>query len=106
MTPAYDSGEPLGGAASAFGISAIATIIFSTVLTIAQDVSSTVHHLLEVLAGHHWTAHGLLDLALFVVLGCALWRGGQRRDGVGLATALGIAATVGGGVLALWFLLV
>jgi hypothetical protein len=101
-----ETGETLGAGASAFGIAAIVTILFSTVLTIAQDISDTVHHLLEKLAGHQWTALGLLDLALFLSLGCILWRGGRQRGGTGLANALGIAATASGGVLALWFLLV
>jgi hypothetical protein len=101
-----DANPPLGAAASGFGLAAVVTILFSTILTIAQDVSDTVHHMLETLAGHHWTAHGLLDVALFLGLGGILWRGGRQRDGVRLAMALAIAATVGGVVLSIWFLLV
>jgi hypothetical protein len=104
--PAPPHANLLDPAASAFGISAIVTILFNTALAIAQDVSPVVHKALEQLAGHHWTAHGLLDVALFCLLGILLWRNGMRRDGVWLAMGLGLAAIVGGGVLTLWFLLV
>lgn len=105
MTPLAPTGESqLSPAASAFGISAIVTILFSTLLAIAQDISPVVHKILEHLAGHHWTAHGLLDVVLFYLLGMVLWRGGVRRDGMQLAVALSLAATAGGGALALWFL--
>ena len=97
---------PLGAAASAFGIAAIVTIVFSTVLAIAQDVSQDVHRILEKLAGHHWTAHGLLDLALFLGLGCVLWRGKLIRNSTKLATLLGLTAASGGISLAIWFLVV
>ena len=106
MPPKDQASGRLRAAASAFGVAAIGTILFSTVLTFAQDAWPPVGRILERLAGHHWTAHGLLDLIVFYGFGFLLWRGGAQRDGVRLAVAMAVAAIVGGGGLVLWFLLV
>lgn len=107
QTPANDRMSPyLSPAATAFGISAIVTILFSTILTLAQDTWPAVAGWLVSLAGHHWTSHGLLDVILFFALGLALMQRGTRLDGNRMAATLSVAAIVGGGALALWFLLV
>ena len=95
----------IGAAASGFGVSAVVTILFSTILTIVLDVFPTPTAWLTKLTGHPWTGHGLIDVILFFVLGFVLTRTGRQRDGIRLAIGLAIAAMIGGGGLTLWFLL-
>ena len=98
--------ERLGLWTSSLGIAAVATIIFSTVLTCVQDVYPAVAHILVLLGGHHWTGHGISDVVLFAVLGTILKRGRVSLDGSRLAFALAGAAVFGGSVLTIWFLVV
>ena len=101
-----DTNPPLSSATSAFGLAAVVTIVFSTLLTIAQDASPALSRLMTASAGHPWTAHGVLDVALFLGLGTLLWRRGHRCDGIALANAVAIVSFLGGGILTIWFLLV
>ncbi len=98
--------EPLGHWTSGFGIAAVVTIIFSTVLTCVQDIYPAAAHLLVLLGGHHWTGHGIVDVVLFGVVGTILANKGVHRDGSRLAAAVASAAIFGGSALAIWFLMV
>jgi hypothetical protein len=57
------------------------------------------------LTGHHWTTHGAADVVLFLVLGVVFMGRGLRMNGTTLAATLAAAAVIGGGGLALWFVL-
>jgi hypothetical protein len=94
---------PLDAAATGFGLSAAIVIIFNTVLAWIKDAWDPLNSFMAWLTGHHWITHGVVDVALFVVLGLVFMRRGLRMDGTTLAAILGAAAIIGGGGLALWF---
>jgi len=96
----------LDGAAAGYGVSAAATIVFNTLLAWIKDAYDPLNSFMASLSGHHWTTHSLVDVAVFLVLGAILTKRGIRIDGARLAMLLAGAVIVGGGGLALWFVLV
>ena len=96
----------LDGAAAAFGLSAAITIVFNTLLAWIKDAYDPLNSFMASLTGHHWITHGLADVALFVILGLVFQRRSITLDGTKAAVLVGGAVIVGGGGLALWFVLV
>ena len=96
----------LDGAAAAFGLSAAIAIVFNTVLAWIKDAYDPLNTFMASLTGHHWITHGLADIAVFVVLGLVFTKRGVSMDGTKLAAIVAGAAIIGGGGLALWFVLV
>ena len=96
----------LDGAAAAFGMSAIIAIVFNTVLAWIKDAYDPLNSFMASLTGHHWRTHGIVDVAVFVALGYLFMSRGFRMDGTRLAILLAASVVVGGGGLALWFVLV
>lgn len=83
----------LGKYAASFGLSVGLTSLFNAVLVILKETNeTTLLAWMKAATGHHWITQGLLDLALFVVLGFALAGIGAKlgtRPGVVLATVVG-----------------
>jgi hypothetical protein len=96
----------LDGAAAAFGLSAAIAIVFNTVLAWIKDAYDPLNTFMASLTGHHWITHGLADIAVFVILGMVFMKRDIRMEGSKLACAVAGAVIVGGGGLALWFVLV
>jgi hypothetical protein len=96
----------LDGAAAAFGLSAAITIVFNTLLAWIKDAYDPLNSFMASLTGHHWTTHGLADIAVFLILGFIFMQRGFSFDGTRLAALVAGAVIVGGGGLALWFVLV
>jgi hypothetical protein len=96
----------LDGAAAAFGVSAAIAIVFNTVLAWIKDAYDPLNTFMASITGHHWITHGLADVAVFVIVGAVLMRRSISMDGTMLAGMIAGAAIVGGGGLALWFVLV
>jgi hypothetical protein len=96
----------LDGAAAAFGVSAAIAIVFNTVLAWIKDAYDPLNSFMASLTSHHWITHGLADVAVFLIVGAVLMRRSISMDGAKLACVLAGAAVVGGGGLALWFVLV
>jgi hypothetical protein len=96
----------LDGAAAAFALAAASAILFNTVLAWIKDAYDPLNSFMAALTGHHWITHGLADIAVFAIVGAVLWRRRISMDGTRLACLLGGAVIVGGGGLALWFVLV
>jgi len=104
MPPAKDA--TLDGAAGAFGVASVVTIIFNVVLAWIKDAYDPLNSYMASLTGHHWITHGLADLAVFFVVGFALMLTGATYNGRKLIIAV-IAATLAGGAgLTLWFVVV
>jgi hypothetical protein len=59
----------LGLATTSFALSAAMAIVFNTLFAWAKDASPPLKSWMAHVAGHHWTAHGLADLVVFVGLG-------------------------------------
>lgn len=96
----------LDGAAAAFGMSAIVVIVFNTLLAWIKDAYEPLNTFMASLTGHHWRTHGIADVILFVALGYLFMLRGFRMSGMKLAVLLAGAVIIGGGGLALWFVLV
>lgn len=92
---------------TAFGVAAAVAVLFNTVLTWAKESSQALHDWMVVATGHHWVTHGLLDLAVFLLVGLLLVRSTvTERVASTVLTPLLLLATVGAGLgLLLWFLL-
>jgi hypothetical protein len=96
----------LDDAAAAYGISAAIAILFNTVLAWIKDAYDPLNSFMASLTGHHWITHGLADIAVFVIVGAVLMRRDVSMDGTKLALLVAGSVIVGGGGLALWFVLV
>jgi hypothetical protein len=96
----------LNPASSAFALSAAVTIVFSTLLTWAKEAYPGLHDFLAAMLGHHWTAHGVIDVAVFFALGLAFLRlGTAARMNARQLTVTLVAAVFGSGLgIASWFL--
>jgi hypothetical protein len=94
-------------ASAAFGLSAAITILFNTLLAWVKDAYDPLNTAMAHLTGHHWTTHGLVDLAVFVVLGIVFLRTGTARriDPNRLVLGLIGSVVIGGLGLAAWFVL-
>jgi hypothetical protein len=102
------SGKQVGTldkAAAAFGLSAAITIVFNTVLAWIKDAFDPLNNFMASLTGHHWITHGLANVAVFLIVGAVLTQRHFTMDGTRLAILVSGAVVVGGGGLALWFVL-
>lgn len=95
----------LDGTIAAFGVSAAVAIVFNTLLAWVKDSVPALNSFMASLTGHHWRTHGLVDLLVFVVVGFVLMQRGFTITGSTLAAVLVGSIVVGGGGLALWFVL-
>jgi hypothetical protein len=102
---AAKSESVLDGAAAAFGMSAAITVVFNTLLAWVKDAYDPLNSFMASLTGHHWRTHGLADVILFVALGYIFMHRNFRMNGVKLTEVLAAAVVLGGGGLALWFVL-
>jgi hypothetical protein len=106
-TPRTATGEStLDNVSAAFGQAAVVTIIFNTLLAWVKDAYDPLNTFMAHLTGHHWWTHGLADLAVFFGLGFYLMSRRAALDGMNLVAAVAVACLLGGGGLALWFVLV
>ncbi|HZS85713.1 MAG TPA: hypothetical protein VFA50_22790 [Stellaceae bacterium] len=98
----------LSSASAAFGLAAAIAILFNTLLAWVKDAYDPLNTAMARLTGHHWITHGLLDLAVFVVLGAVFLRNGiaARTSPNQLALQIVGAVILGGAGLAAWFVLV
>jgi hypothetical protein len=97
----------LSQTAAGFSVAAAIALLLNAVLTIVKDASTPLHDFMQKLLGHHWTTHGVVVLAVFVVLGWIL----SKNDAITKlsdATLIGsvvAGAVINGGAIALWFML-
>jgi hypothetical protein len=59
----------LSPATSGFVLSAAITALFNTGLAWTKDSYPPLNDFMKSVGGHHWTTHGIVDLALFLGLG-------------------------------------
>ncbi len=111
MTPAVEiprvQAVKAEGTAVAFGTSAAVTLLFNTLLTWVKEAYEPVHSLMASVTGHHWWTHGLIDVAVFLLLGAALMPGSAGRQLTrGNILALAAAVLLAAIGLAGWFAVV
>jgi hypothetical protein len=96
----------LNALTSGFGVSAVVVMLFNTLLAWVKDSWPALNDAMKAASGHHWITHGIVDIALFVILGLVLTASGRRVGGTQLAMWFVVGAVVGGAGLGFWFLLV
>ncbi len=93
----------------AFGLSFALTSLLSALLVVVKETNKdTVFAWMAAATGHHWVTHGVLVVALFVVLGLALAsaRGGAGpRLGEGGMIGAVVGSTVASGLIVAGFFL-
>lgn len=102
------SATTLSRTAAGFSAAAAVTLVFNAVLTIVKDASEPLHDFMQKLTGHHWTTHGIVVLAVFLVLGWLLPKNEavSKLSDTALIGAVVAGAVINGGAIALWFLFV
>jgi hypothetical protein len=93
----------LDNVSAAFGQAAVVAIIFNTLLAWVKDAYDPLNTFMAHLTGHHWITHGLAVLVVFFGLGFYLMSRRSTWNGMNLVIAVAIACIIGGGGLALWF---
>lgn len=95
-------------ATSGFVLAAAVTVLFNTALAWAKDAYAPLNDFLKSIAGHHWTTHGLLDLALFAGLGFLFTslKTGEKLSPHRLTVVLVGSVIVAALGLALWYVFV
>ena len=77
---------------ASFGISLGLTSLFSALLVVVKETNETTVLAWMKATGHHWVAHGVLDILVFIALGFLLVRVGESwraHPGRVCATAFG-----------------
>ena|ERR1700688_3365137 len=97
----------LGGARSAFALSAAITILFNTVIACAKDAYNPLKHFMASLSDHDWTTQGIADVILFVGLGLIFLKIGlpDKISPTRVISFLVGAVIVGGVGLFAWYIL-
>ncbi len=86
-----------------FGLSAAVVSILSTLLTIWKEETPSVLAAMARAMGHHWTTHGVVVIALFIILGFVFssvvkpesWNAGKLGNTIlwsAIIAGLGLAA--------------
>ncbi len=104
---ASGSNGQIGAYAASFGIALGLTSLVNALLVVIKEMNEdTVLAWMKAATGHHWVTQGILDVALFLILGLVLvkateqWR--ARPNGV-IGVAVG-GVVLGGLVIAGFFL--
>jgi hypothetical protein len=90
-----------------FGLSAAVVSIFNTLLVIFKELTPPFKAGMASAMGHHWTTHGAIVIALFIVLGFVF--SGMAKPGSWgaekLANTILWSVIIAGGALAAFYLL-
>lgn len=89
-----------------FGLSFAVTSLLSALLVIAKQTNPPLKAWMKAFAGHHWTAHALLVLITFVLLGLVLAfvREG-KLDGRAMTMLVVLSTVLSGLIVSGFFLL-
>lgn len=92
----------------AYGISAVITIIFNTLLAILKDIYPALQKTMAFLSGHHWITHAAVDIMLFFTLGFILQKMNRIKkfDATKLVSLFYIASILSVFGLVGWFFFV
>jgi hypothetical protein len=94
----------LGNASRGYGLAAVVTILFNTVLACVKDAYQPLSRFMGTVAGHNWTAQGVADVVLFFGLGWLFMKTGWGEKVEGRLTLLLAGAVVAAGVgLVAWY---
>ena len=52
-----------------FGLSVAVTSLVNALILLAKETNTAIMDAMKAAAGHHWTTHGIIVLAVFVILG-------------------------------------
>ncbi|RTZ98286.1 MAG: hypothetical protein DSY89_09785 [Deltaproteobacteria bacterium] len=86
-----------------FGYALIVAMIFNGVLTILKEKIEAIHDVLALVFWHHWIGHGVVVLAVFVILGFLFSKSAAGQEGGKLATWVVWGAVIGSGLIVMFF---
>jgi len=100
--------QDISSRVAGYGLAAAIAIVFNTLLAWVKDSVPALNAAMKAAMGHHWITHGVVDVIVFVILGVILSRSAVSHNisGTALAKTIVVAAVMGGGGLAVWFLFV
>lgn len=104
--PAADQGQDgLGRFATGFALSLGITSVFNGLLVVVKETNEeTVLAWLKAATGHHWVTQGIIDIAVFVVMGFLLtWACGSWRSRPNTVIAVAVGGIVVGGLIIVGF---
>ena len=82
-----------------FAVSFLIASLFNGLLIVAKESYAPLKDWMKSLFGHHWTAHGIFVIVLFIVLGYALSKADlDEKIDADKASGLVIAGTLLGGL--------
>lgn len=90
---------------SSFAAAYAITAIFNAIVVWLKEAIPAVHDGMAAILGHHWIAHGVLDLIVFFALGFYLTSRGYRTSGSTAANFL-IWGTILGGIMVVGFFVI
>ena len=88
----------LSPTSASFALAAALAIIFNTLLTWAKESSTQLHDAMAALLGHHWTTHGVMVVAVFLLSGWILSCTRAARVRGSVVTLALLAAVIFGGL--------
>lgn len=87
-----------------FGISFLVTSIFNGLLIVAKESYAPMKSWMKSLSGHHWITHGIIVIALFIVLGYIFSKTDMdKKIDADTTSGLVISGTVLGGLIIVVF---
>lgn len=101
-----DNNKKIDSLTAGFGISASAAIVFNTLLVWAKETIPSLFTWMKALTSHHWITHGLLVVAVFIVLGILLTSIKIQVRTKIMTRILVLSVAFGGIGIMAWYLLV
>lgn len=96
LIPARADPDHLGVATLSFGLSFAVTGLLDALLVVAKEISEdSLLTAMKAATGHHWVTHGVISIALFLILGLLFQRLGIGRT----MTANGLTVTIAGSMI-------
>jgi hypothetical protein len=105
QTHAQGTGSELLDARTSGYVKAYAvTAIVNAVIVLLKEKLDAVHELLAIV-GHHWIGHGILVVLIFFGLGAFFTSQNKEMAGATAVSYLVWSTIIGGGIIALFFLI-
>jgi len=92
--------QAVGATVAGFAWSYAITSLLSALLVVVKETFKWAHDLLVAVTGHHWTAHGVVVILLFVILGFVLTQTSMAKTAsAGQIIGLVVGSTIVSGLI-------
>lgn len=104
-TTDQSGGNMLDAKTSSYAVAYGVTAIFNAIVVMLKETIPAVHDTMAAILGHHWIAHGVLDLIVFFLVGILLARRNYQISGATAVNYLIWGTVIGGGLIPAFFLI-